>query len=57
MDLQEKVNVFIDKLAFEIKGGWLILVLAPHVADNFGVSMNEARTFVKNWMDTCKEKL
>jgi hypothetical protein len=54
MELQEKVNVFLDKL--RESGATNMFGAAPYVSDAFGVSRNEAKDLVKNWMQTFAER-
>ena len=54
MELQEKVNVFLDQL--RESGAINMFGAAPYVSDAFGVSRNEARDLVKNWMQTFAER-
>jgi hypothetical protein len=54
MELQEKVNVFLDRL--RESGETNMFGAAPYVSDAFGVSRNEAKDLVKNWMQTFAER-
>ena len=54
MMLQEKVNVFLDKL--RESGAINMFGAAPYVSDAFGVTKYEARDLVKNWMQTFEER-
>ena len=54
MTLQEKVNVFLDKL--RESGAINMFGAAPYVSDAFGVTKYEARDLVKNWMQTFEER-
>ncbi len=54
MTLQEKVNVFLDKL--RESGAINMFGAAPYVSDAFGVTKYEARDLVKNWMQTFAER-
>jgi len=54
MTLQEKVNVFLDKL--RESGAINMFGAAPYVSDTFGVTKYEARDLVKNWMQTFEER-
>ena len=54
MELQEKVNVFLDKL--RESGATNMFGAAPYVSDAFGVSKYEARDLVINWMETFAER-
>ena len=54
MTLQEKVNVFLDKL--RDSGAINMFGAAPYVSDAFGVTKYEARDLVKNWMQTFEER-
>ena len=54
MTLQEKVNVFWDKL--RESGAINMFGAAPYVSDAFGVTKYEARDLVKNWMQTFEER-
>ena len=53
MELQDKVNVFLD--AIRESGAINMFGAAPYVAEAFGVSRNEARELVKNWMQNIKK--
>ena len=54
MTLQEKVNLFLDKL--RESGSINMFGAAPYVSEAFGVSKYEARDLVKNWMQTFAER-
>jgi hypothetical protein len=54
MTLQEKVNLFLDKL--RESGSINMFGAAPYVSEAFGVSKYEARDLVKNWMKTFEER-
>ncbi len=54
MELQEKVNVFLDDL--RESGAINMFGAAPYVSDAFGVSKYEARDLVINWMETFAER-
>ena len=54
MTLQEKVNLFLDKL--RESGSINMCGAAPYVSEAFGVSKYEARDLVKNWMQTFDER-
>jgi hypothetical protein len=54
MTLQEKVNLFLDKL--RESGSTNMFGAAPYVSEAFGVSKHEARDLVKNWMQTFAER-
>jgi hypothetical protein len=54
MTLQEKVNLFLDKL--RESGSINMFGAAPYVSEAFGVSKYEARDLVKNWMETFGER-
>ena len=54
MTVQEKVNVFLDKL--RESGAINMFGAAPYVSDTFGVTKYEARDLVKNWMQTFEER-
>jgi hypothetical protein len=54
MTLQEKVNLFLDKL--RESGAINMFGAAPYVSEAFGVSKYEARDLVKNWMETFGER-
>lgn len=53
-EMQEKVNVFLDKL--RESGQTNMFGAAPYVSEAFGVSKYEARDLVKNWMQTFDER-
>ena len=54
MTLQDKVNLFLDKL--RESGELNMFGAAPYVSEAFGVSKKEARDLLKNWMDTFAER-
>jgi len=54
MELQDKVNVFLDSI--RESGAINMFGAAPYVAEAFGVSRNEAKDLVKNWMQTFAER-
>jgi len=54
MTLQEKVNLFLDKL--RESGSINMFGAAPYVSEAFGVDKYEARDLVKNWMQTFDER-
>lgn len=54
MSLQEKVNLFLDKL--RESGSINMFGAAPYVSEAFGVDKYEARDLVKNWMQTFDER-
>ena len=54
MTLQEKVNLFLDKL--RESGAINMFGAASYVSEAFGVSKYEARDLVKNWMQTFGER-
>jgi hypothetical protein len=54
MELQDKVNVFLDSI--RESGAINMFGAAPYVAEAFGVSRQEARDLVKNWMETFAER-
>jgi hypothetical protein len=54
MELQDKVNVFLDSV--RESGAINMFGAAPYVAEAFGVSKQEARDLVKNWMQTFAER-
>lgn len=54
MEMQEKVNVYLD--ALRETGAVNMFGVAPMISETFGVNKQEARTYLKNWMDTFAEK-
>lgn len=54
MTLQEKVNLFLDKL--RESGVTNMFGAAPYLVEEFGVSRHEARDLLLNWMQTFKER-
>jgi len=54
MEMQDKVNVFLDSI--RESGAINMFGAAPYVAEAFGVSRQEAREFLKNWMMTFAER-
>jgi hypothetical protein len=54
MNLQDNVNSFLDCL--RESGSVNMFGAAPYVAEAFGVSKQEAREFLKNWMMTFDQR-
>ena len=50
MEMQEKVNVYLD--ALRETGAVNMFGVAPMISETFGVNKQEARNYLKNWMDT-----
>lgn len=54
MQMQEKINVYLNSLR---KGGTVNMFgAAPYISETFGVNKEEARQYLKNWMDSFQEK-
>ena len=54
MTLQEKVNLFLDKL--RESGSINMFGAAPYIVEEFGVTRKEAKSFLLNWMQTFDER-
>ena len=54
MEMQEKVNVYLD--AVRETGAVNMFGVAPLIAETFGVTKEEARKYLKNWMDGFADK-
>jgi len=54
MKMQEKVNIYLDTL--RKSGAVNMFVAAPLISETFGVNKEEARKYLKNWMDTFAER-
>lgn len=54
MQMQEKINVYLNTLR---KSGTVNMFgAAPYISETFGVNKEEARQYLKNWMDSFQEK-
>ena len=50
MQMQEKINVYLNTLR---KSGTVnMFTAAPLISETFGVNKEEARQYLKNWMDS-----
>ena len=54
MEMQEKVNVYLD--ALRKSGSVNMFVAAPYISETFGVNKEEARKYLKNWMDSFADR-
>ena len=54
MEMQEKVNIYLDTL--RKSGAVNMFVADPLISETFGVNKEEARKYLKNWMDTFAER-
>lgn len=54
MEMQEKINVYLD--AVRKSGAINMFGAAPYIAETFGVNKEEARKYLKNWMDTFEQR-
>lgn len=54
MQMQDKVNVYLDRL--QKSGVTNMFGAAPYISDAFGVTKQEARQYLKVWMDTYDER-
>ena len=50
MEMQEKVNVYLDTV--RESGAVNMFGAAPMISETFGVNKQEARNYLKNWMDS-----
>ena len=54
MSKQEQVNYFLDEL--RDSGATNMFGAAPYIVEEFGVSRNEAKQLLLNWMQTFAER-
>ncbi len=54
MSKQEQVNYFLDDL--RDSGATNMFGAAPYIVEEFGVSRNEAKALLLNWMQTFAER-
>jgi hypothetical protein len=54
MNMQEEVNDYLD--ALRDSGATNMFGAAPYIVEEFGVSRNEAKTLLLNWMQTFEER-
>ena len=54
MEMQEKVNVYLD--AVRESGAVNMFGAAPLISETFGVNKEEARNYLKNWMNTFAQR-
>ncbi len=54
MKMQEKVNVFLDRL--RESGSVNMFTAAPYIAETFGIEKKEAQQYLKNWMETFADR-
>jgi len=53
-EMQEKINVFLDKL--RESGHTNMFGAAPYIQEVFGVERSEAKQYLMNWMETFEER-
>ncbi len=54
MEMQEKVNIYLDTM--QKSGAINMFGAAPYISEVFGVNKQEARQYLKNWMDTYQDR-
>ena len=54
MEMQEKVNVYLDTV--RESGAVNMFGAAPLISETFGVNKEEARNYLKNWMNTFDQR-
>ncbi len=54
MEMQEKVNIYLDTM--QKSGSINMFGAAPYISEVFGVNKQEARQYLKNWMDTYQDR-
>ena len=55
MEMQEKVNIYLNSLR---KSGTVnMFSVAPMISETFGVNKQEARQYLKNWMDSIEVRI
>jgi len=54
MSKQEQVNYFLDEL--RESGVTNMFAAAPYIVEEFGVTRQEAKSFLLNWMQTFEER-
>ena len=54
MSKQEQVNYFLDEL--RDSGVTNMFGAAPYIVEEFGVTRQEAKSFLVNWMQTFEER-
>ena len=50
MEMQQKVNVYLNSL--RKSGSVNMFIAAPYISETFGVTKEEARKYLKNWMES-----
>jgi len=50
MEMQQKVNVYLNSL--RKSGSVNMFTAAPYISETFGVTKEEARKYLKNWMES-----
>ena len=53
MEMQEKVNIYLDTM--QKSGAINMFGAAPYISEVFGVNKQEARQYLKNWMNSFSE--
>jgi hypothetical protein len=54
MEMQQKVNIYLN--ALRKSGAVNMFTAAPLISETFGVNKEEARQYLKNWMDSFSKK-
>jgi hypothetical protein len=54
MQMQEKINVYLNSL--RKSGAVNMFGAAPYISETFGVNKEEARQYLKNWMESFSKK-
>ncbi len=54
MEMQKKVNIYLDTM--QKSGAINMFGAAPYISEVFGVNKQEARQYLKNWMDTYQDR-
>ena len=54
MEMQKKVNIYLDVM--QKSGAINMFGAAPYISEVFGVNKEEARQYLKNWMDTYQDR-
>ena len=54
METQEKINIFLDQL--QKSGVTNMFGAGPYISEAFGMSKQEARQYLKVWMETYEER-
>ena len=54
MEMQEKVNIYLN--ALRKSGSINMFGAAPYISETFGVNKQEAKQYLKNWMDSFSDR-